>query len=69
MESAAPSPANSFGTWRSRGKSPSLLEEKIEPEAGSKDEADSIKELLKETGQQPQEKPPDSLGGSRKPGS
>jgi hypothetical protein len=46
-----------------------LLEEKIEPEPSSKDEADSIKELLKETGQQPQEKPTESLGGSRKPGS
>ena len=69
MQSAAPSPANAFGPWRSRGKSPSLLEENSEHEPGPKDEADLIKELLKETGQQPQEKPTESLGGSRKPGS
>ena len=69
MESAAPSPPKPFGRWRSPGKAPSLLEENSEHESGPKDEADSMKELLKETGQQPQEKPTDSMGGSRKPGS
>jgi len=68
-QSVDPSAANSSGTWRSRGKSPILLEENIEAEPSSKDETDSNNELLKETSQQPQENATESIGGSRKPGS
>jgi len=68
-QSLTPSAANSSGTWRSLGKSPTLLEENTEPKPSSKDETDSINELLKETSQQPQENATESSGGSRKPGS